>query len=422
MFIDHYLPKRLEGVRNTLLTHYLQTTTITESKEILASQALACIIYNSSYCLSSGRTEFTATLRKEDFAKPLIINGNHIKRKVSHTWFRRVLLWMEEESYLEVDVGGVESFKQVSGRLVAGTKRNTVVRLSESLVELLSPVSSKQDQEILKSVLELRDSDGNPVTYKITEQHKRLISLLDMYNTYLRDTSIRVGDQEFLIQGKKVFNGDFSQGGRTYVIGAQVMHSLLTRENRSKILINHQPTVEIDLKASHLSLIAEMEGFVFEEGFDPYGVEMSGYDSKCLREIAKLAILCLINSKSVRQAKQALSLNMYQKLPLPMWKEENLVPDVVGASRVIEEVTKHNPYAVKYFGEGVGLHLQGLEARILDYVIEYFLEKGVVLLVIHDSIVIQGKYEEEAITAMKKGYELVMGSNFNCNLEVKTNE
>ena len=97
---------------------------------------------------------------------------------------------------------------------------------------------------------------------------------------------------------------------------------------RKDIRIDGNPTVEIDFKALHPSIIAELQGYKLPEFFDPYGLHLEGYDRKTLRSIAKIAFMCIFNSKNLNQATAAVSnelrtLNDEDDVHLPtLWKAE----------------------------------------------------------------------------------------------------
>lgn len=419
--LDWKIPKRLEKVRDEMFLTFTSSyqDIISSKQKDLANKALSCFVYNASYHVARGSTEFDITLHKNHYSRPLIYNGNVVSRQVSYTWTKKILEWMVKYNMIELDKGAVEVFKIVDGRCVPDKLRNSLVRLSEGLIDHIKPVSSIEQEEILRSVLELRGESGDVLPFTRYQQQEKLISLLNTYNLLANVSEVSVDSKEFHVQLKKVFNVDFSQGGRSYLVGAAITTELLKKENRGKILIGGDRTLEIDYKHHHCSIIAEMEGYVFPEGFDPYGIELCGYDSKCLRSIAKLAMLILINSDSNRQAAQALSFEMFNKLPLQDWKGSGLVPDPVETKRVIDCIYEHNQYAKDWFCSRKGLHLQQIDSLMMDVVLGYWNQRGVVVLPIHDSIVIQEKYLDEALHVMRGAYCKILNTDFNCKLEVK---
>lgn len=417
--LDWKIPKRLYGVRDDVVRMYLgqEGLEVSGKHMPLLTRAISCFIYNASYHVARGFTEFEITLNEVSYSQPLVYNGNKVRRRVSYTWTRRMLDWMVVNNIIELDIGSVETFKVVGGRVAPDKVRKSLVRLSEGFVEHLMPVSSVEQQEILKSVLELRGEEGEAMTFRKYLQQEKLISLLNTYNMIANDSDITVDSKEFYVQLKKVFNKDFDHGGRSYLVGAAITTELLKKTNRGKILIGGEKTVEVDYSYLHAAMIAELEGYTFEEGFDPYAIQMEGYDNDCLRKIGKLAMLILINSSSNRQAAQALSFEMFNKLPLQEWKDKGLVPNPVESKRVIDCIYEHNQYAKHWFGCQRGLELQNLDSKVMDVILDYWNQKGVIVLPIHDSVIIQEKYLEEAKEVMYNAYEAVLKSKINCKVE-----
>lgn len=418
MFMDHYIPNRLEGIRDHMVSKYLEDTEgeLKPKQRELLTNAMSCLVYNISYSVSVGDIEFNITLKRNDFSLPIIYNGNRVKRKVSYVWFKAVLEWLQGVGMVSVNTGGIESFKTVSGRLIPDTKRTTVLHMSEELVELFKPVSSRYNVEILPNVLVLRDEDGLDLEFKVQDKHVKIIELLDMYNSVLKDTSISIGSDVFFIQGRKVYNQTWDKGGRCYLTGSKVMSHLLKRDNRELIEIDGEPTVELDFSSLHPRMIAEIEGVVLDNDFDPYGIQITNYDDKVLRKLAKIALLVLINCKSHRQASMALSMEAYKKLPLDDLKRSGKLPDPIGAKLIIQCVIERNQYAASWLGEGRGLELQNLDSKIVDYVIEKCLESGIVVIPLHDGFIVQNKHKESVAKYMKEGYHNVLGASHNCKI------
>lgn len=422
MIIDCYTPVRLKNLLECMVNQY-----ISETEEQLKPNQLkklrdgmACLVYNISHCVSTGENEFVVTLSRADYSKPIIYNGNLVKRKVSYTWFRRCLHWMVNKEWLFLSVGSVETWKSTPCGVRPDEVSNSLVAVSEELIEVFKPVSSAKYMEISRNVLELRDEEGNNLPFRLTDSNYRLIELLDTYNQYLLGTTISIGNNKYVIQGKKVFNdGSWSKGGRTYLTGVKVMSELLKRENRGKIMIDGEETVELDWSRCFLSIIAEKEGYVFPEGFDPYHLELDGYHTPTLRKLAKIAMLVALNSSSSRQASLALSMEAGRKLPLKDLKRSGKLPDPLGAKLIVESVVKHNQYALPWVWEGRGLELTHIESQMMDYVLHKCLEESIVGVVIHDGIVIPHKHVDTVKEFMYDAFKNVLGSKNNCKVEVK---
>lgn len=418
--LDWKVPKRLERPRDLLYEHYIQTTQEqhTTTKRTTYTRAIGCFVYNAAYHVSGGVTDIEVTLRKESFSQPLIYNCNRVNRKVSYRATKAVFDWMVSEGLVELSVGSVDTWKVVSGRVAPSTCKSSVISISQELVELIEPVSSKGQFKEL-NVLEYRDNDGVPQTKRLKEPQKKLIALLNTYNQYMKRCDISLNGKTYNIAGKKVFNNGWDLGGRTYLCGTGIMSELMKKNARGGILINGEKTIAWDYSALHPRMIAEMEGVTLPEDFDPYGIQLEGYDKDCLRSIAKLGMLITINSDSLRTAIYALSAECYANLPLNDWKANNMIPDPLGAKLVIDAIIEHNGYAKDWFLEKKGLLLQGLDSKMIDIVIQHFLERGVITIPLHDSVIIDNKYIDELKDVMYNAYETVLGSKNNCKLKLE---
>jgi hypothetical protein len=422
VIIDCYIPNRLKALLDGMVNQYISETEeqLKPNQLKKLEEGMACLVYNISHCVSTGENEFVVTLNTNDFSKPIIYNGVTVKRKVSCLWFKRCLYWMVEKEWLYLSVGSVETWKVTPCGVRPDKVSNSLVTVSEELVEVFKPVSSAKHLEISKNVLELRNEDGDSIPFRLTDSNYRLIELLDTYNQYLLDTTISIGDSKYVIQGKKVFNeGSWSKGGRTYLMGVKVMSELLKRENRGKIMIDGEETVELDWSRCFLSIIAEKEGYVFPDGFDPYHIELEGYHTPTLRKLAKIAMLVALNSSSSRQASLALSMEAGRKLPLKDLKRSGKLPDPLGAKLIVESVVKHNQYALPWVWEGRGLELTHTESQMMDYVLHKCLEESIVGVVIHDGIVVKLNHVDTVREFMYDAYEFVLKSKDNCKVEVK---
>ena len=418
--LDWKIPKRLEYPRDQLYDHYLETTNnnLKPNQQQLLKRSIGCFVYNASYSLAGGSHIFDITLKAQHYSLPLYYNCNKVNRKVSYRWTRKFIDWLQEQDLITLSLGSVEEFSYDGGRLIPSACQKSLVELSEGLVVLLNPVSSKQEQEILRSVIELKDEEGNRISKRLGEDQKRLISLLNMYNQHVKDCSISLDGKEYFLQCKKVFNDNsFQKGGRVYMVGSMVTQELLKRDLRGNIKIDGQATASLDFCHLHPSIIAVKEGIVFPDNFDPYQIELEGYDPECLRKVAKLALLIMINSSSPRSCFQALSWECGGKLPLGEWQEGGLVPQPMDYKLIVNSLRDHNSYASNWFFEAKGKDLQYLDSLIIDNIIAYWNEKQVVVLTLHDSVRIDEKYLEELEEVMYSAYESVLGTKDNCRLK-----
>jgi hypothetical protein len=212
---------------------------------------------------------------------------------------------------------------------------------------------------------------------------------IDFDRNEIEPTEIRINLNQKSIH--RVFNDSFDRGGRFYGGWWQNVPKKL----RDYILINDEPTIELDFKGFHIALLYALEGIDYyadDPDKDPYKVE--GFD----RDTVKLLLQTILNSKNKNLAKKGFRQSRYESyLPQIPNEELNILIDSFE--------TMHAPIA-DYFYKEQGLYLQNLDARIAEHVIHDCMESGVidlseenmterskfVVLPIHDSFRVQVKY------------------------------
>jgi len=63
----------------------------------------------------------------------------------------------------------------------------------------------------------------------------------------------------------------------------------------------------------------------------------------------------------------------------------------------------------RYFCSDIGLRLQYLDSQITSDILDYFLERGIPVLPIHDSYIVAEQYEDELYEVMRDKYRDRMG-------------
>ena len=415
--LDYKTPKRLEEPITTLYNRWAQPCKQRPSSTTKARQAVGCFVYNACYWLVRGVEEFDVPLSDKYFSLPLIYNCNKVNRKVSYRHTRKFLDWLVSEDLVTIEVGSVSSWSSDNGLLIPESTSKSVLKLSSEIIGLLLPVASKEPPTALQDVLEVRDAQGNKITKRLGEEQKKLISLIGKYNHSLLNAKVEGGGKRYWVQSKKVFNqSSFEVGGRLYMVGDT---DVLDKSVRQGLKIDDQETVELDYCSLHPAIIAEKEGVVWPDSFDPYGVEMEGYDKQCLRSIVKIATLCSLNASNFQSARKALNYHIMRRFPAREWKDKGLVPPVIASTEIMDRVRSHNQYMSSWLYEGKGGHLQYVDSLMMNYIVDAFQQEGRVILPIHDGIILQKGFTEWAKEVMIGAYKHVLGTNYNCRVEEK---
>ncbi len=432
MWMEYKVDKRLLELVDELIIEYEKWYNIQlrGSRKTKLSKAIACVLYNLTFCIKSSKPVVSITLDASRFSKSVVYNGVDTGRKVSYTAFKEVLQWLCETGLTELELGGVKSWKK-SNRPSGGEVMPDVVlptyltmsKLIEDKIRACYPDLSTLPT--VPDVIQIRDENKQVIEKPLGYQQKKLVKMLDKYNKYSRKFIITVLEDSFDIQLRKVYNNaSFAAGGRSYVIGEG--NKIMARTFRKKIKINGEDTVEIDFKSLHPSLIAEICDVTLPDGFDPYGIEMDGYDKQALRKICKIAFLCMFNAKDFNQALAAVTHELRslkdeeteQHLPT-QWKAEGKVPPVIEVKLILQNLAEHNMYAADWMFSGRGVNLQNIDSQIMDLIIQQFMDVDEFVLPVHDSIIVQQRLQGFGENSMRVAYKQVLGSDNNCRLEVK---
>jgi hypothetical protein len=204
-----------------------------------------------------------------------------------------------------------------------------------------------------------------------------------------RKQTISLGpDNKFVI---RVFNGGLAGkwqlGGRFY----RGWWQQIDKEDRCKIYINEQPTLEVDFKAFHPNLLSNELGIKLSG--DPYDLGKLILPEVITtkeeqREYVKLLVLMGINADSDKKAYQAFR-NSDRKDKLGQ-----SLTDIQLATLLDAFINKH-PQFDGVLNTGQALRLMNIDSQIANLVIDHFTQKDIPVLCIHDSFIIQYDKEPE---------------------------
>lgn len=204
---------------------------------------------------------------------------------------------------------------------------------------------------------------------------------------YFRASKLVIGLRYNFIH--RVFNsGKFSLGGRFY--GA--VYQQLPSAYRKHIFINDNPTIELDYSALHIRMLYHMEGVDFRK--DPYeGIEE--------RKKFKTVQLILINAEDRKKAVCGIRKELMEMGYRTGLKDE----DIEG---LIETFVSLHPTISKFLHSGIGLKLQNIDSKIMDNILTNLTKMGIPALPVHDSVIVEKRYEEELEHQMVNCYKKVM--------------
>lgn len=231
--------------------------------------------------------------------------------------------------------------------------------------------------------IELRDEDKNPVIFRTTERTKKLEDVVRKLNTLNDICTIRNGNGEVLNNFYcRVFNIDFSRGGRFY--RSDVLRIKNDQSDRLDITINGNPVVEIDYGNLHFRIAAAREGIDLDSvGSDVYSAMLEQEDmTPSNRKIIKLAVNIMFNSLNKKKAQGAIQseINYHKDINYTLGK----------ASQVMSLIESAYPQFKDLFcqGDGFGSALQYHDSELAADVLSVMIEKNIPCLPVHDSFII----------------------------------
>lgn len=339
------------------------------------------------------------------------------RRSPAHTTeVLRVLRWLVESKYLQ----------QVDGRRIFNGKNGQIrlpfaYSMTDCWRELISDQPICKPEEIVRNstyaMVQLRNKTKQGKAKKtynvpITDEHMQTYSelidgterLLSACDALWTKTRVTVGGMPVLpakfFMNRIFSSGRFDQGGRFYC-PQQNMPS----KQRQYLCFNDEPTVEIDFKSIHPTLLYQLKGLSFSG--DPY--EIDGYD----RDLIKTAFSMLVNITSTSSKPSAKSMgNSFTK---------QFKFDAQQSQALTNALFEKHAAIKEYFGTGYGLTLQYIDSRIAFDVMHHFVEvMNQPIFMLHDSAIVSVRYVEMLKIVMAESYSEVVSDV--CQQTIRTED
>lgn len=290
------------------------------------------------------------------------------------------------------------------------------------LMQTIAPISAHEIAVELRSVVELRGSDG--VKVSVPARALRALSPpIKRLNRLLVSSVVEMDGCELVRpQVKRVFNGDFAHGGRWY-------HPLqnLSKDERQRLLLDGEQVVELDYSALHPRLIYAREGIDYPLTADPYAIP------GVPRPVAKSIWLQVMNDTSINAAiahlvarqnpdriaafeRYRAELECWQQAPIERRQKPPKRPACLDAtfkpfspetdvqSAVDALLDTHAAIAHTFNTEGQALALQYVDACIAERVISRLVERRWPVLPVHDSFIVKASHEAALRSFMAYAY------------------
>ena len=398
--------------------------------------SVSCVMYNILRMVKFDYSVCNIILGNS-LTKPLpIVNGKIVGKAPSHPNTLGLLNALEAEGLISISKGY---------RVDKDTRESSYFIITEDLKDLVREYVDLSEVKMVlqEDVLILRDDRKMQVEYAKTQKVREMIQQIKKFNKELRKHRITHRGEVINVALKRIFNSEsFKLGGRFYEGQGNVQ--TLPAEERKHLRIDGEECISLDYSAIHLSIAYSLVGVSWLEGFCPYNVELGDsalvYPDEIqefvetfskevsynpVRNLIKIAVLVMINAKSTRSAIGAIR-NKFNKDLIKVGTEEEgsrifagIDPETLNLSEIVEKVQHHNGEVREYFNSGAGTELQFIDSQIMAGILTDLSEAGIIALPIHDSVIVQAKYQDVLLRSMVNNYRVVCGNDHNCRISAK---
>lgn len=290
-------------------------------------------------------------------------------------------------------------------RMIATSKLNKIINKYNVVVSdvLELPIDEIQLKDKNKKFIDFIDSPSITKSRNILKKYNALLHKTTISLKQVKQVKDYVNENNYKIDTLKqsyhrIFsNSSWQQGGRFYGPWWQYITNDKEKiELRKYLLINNKPTVELDYNSIHIHLLYDKENKVLDNSSDAY--TLSGYEDK--RAMVKTAILIAINCSSDKYYSQTVANALSSKKTFQKG---------INYKKIVEVFKQHHPSIAKYLFSGAGIKLQNIDSQIAEYIIMKMTNKKIPVLNIHDSFVVERKYQHElkkVMTATFKYFKL----------------
>lgn len=245
--------------------------------------------------------------------------------------------------------------------------------------------------------------EGEPLPVDMTcPETIKLGAVINEINRFMADQDIAPDCHQHFYRSFN--NGDitpyrFNKGGRLISAGDSYQH--MSQEERRLITINGEAVVELDLRASHLTIARAKLGHAFDPAADAYA------SSPLPRNVVKQCVnLTLGNGKFHK--------DWPAEVTSDFLKDETEALDLAKDypfAEVKAEVLKILPFLSDWKSYGIGwADLQFWESEaIVNTVHELATIHGIPALPVHDSLIIPVSAQEKATEVLKRRFKDVVG-------------
>jgi len=253
-------------------------------------------------------------------------------------------------------------------------------RVRNDCVEVRSRPVRHAGRKVKGKSISLKNFDA----HEVQQQLKSILWVNErLANHTLSDTRGKRVDTTL----RRIFSEDLTNGGRMYGD-----YQNYPEAERLSWTIGNEAVCEIDLKGSHLNILAAMFKHPARLPQDPYA-EISWVDSPQYRKAAKMLVMCSIASQDgnlTRMPKGEKGISFRDKHGLPAeWKATDLIAQI---------------FEIYPFLKGMPdmtLALQYLESEIIREALLSLIELGIPAYPIHDSLLVRLSDRDQVLQVLQ---------------------
>ena len=330
-----------------------------------------------------------------------------------------ILRWLVEEGYVEKRDyyhDSVDPSQSRTARYRASPKLQTLFKAAMFGLDDLCSHDEKETIILKDDVTDDTKADSkSSIEYEDTPTIIAMREQLKAYNQLLKRTHVDICSLTVPVVRRKIKNGKLREGYSTVAIGQHSKHvyrifsrgswelhgrfnggwwQQIDSELRSQIFINGNPTVEVDFKAMHVSMLNAQTGSAVV--YDPYAVGgrvFPDVDRDTVRSWNKRLVLAAINAKSRKGAYGA-----FRKSAETGSFEKGLKDREL--ARLLDAFIANNPHLTDFIGSDQGIKLMNKDSQIAAKIIATLTDKNIPVLTIHDSFIVQRHHFAELRIAM----------------------
>ena len=277
------------------------------------------------------------------------------------------------------------------------------------------PEDIKKGKKTITIKKDIEDYKDNTYVTKIRKDLKAYNALLAKTYIDVDDENLTDSDAELLRSKEyaldlsrktvhRVFNNNsWNEAGRFY--GAWWMDC--PKVLRKYILLNGDPTVELDYSGVHIHFLYAIEKINYSaENEDPY--TLAEYPNRGLN---KNIMLVALNANNDEDCIKGVWNNIRKESKKYGITNHKQLKDILTAIKA-----KHIRIK-KYIASGYGVKLQNYDARIAEQVIQYFTSRNIPILSVHDSFICSSLDEHTLRDQMELLYVKQMKKFLNLSYE-----